>query len=67
MLAIQYDLFDNAEERDIRALERKVNDLQVSNEKCRKSLFARMNQFGKIYDELDLRLRIIEENICNKN
>ena len=67
MLAIQYDLFDNSEERDIRALERKVQELQNSNERVRKSLFMKINQFGKFYDELDLRLRIIEENICNKN
>ncbi len=55
------------EKSEIDCLKRDVKVVRESNDKVRKSLFARHAELAKKYIELHERLEIIERNICKGN
>lgn len=59
----QLDLFEPDE---VSMLRTEVVKLRSSNEKVRKSLFAKNSDLMKMYLEMDERLKILERNICQK-
>jgi len=59
----QLDLFEPDE---VSMLRSEVVKVRSSNEKVRKSLFAKNSELMKMYLELDERLKILERNICQK-
>jgi len=58
---IQLDLFENDETVILR---HKFNALKESQDKIRKGLFAKNGELQKKYDDLLLRLEILEKYIC---
>ena len=63
MNAVQLLLF---EEDEIEVLKREHDKVKKELEKMRKSLYARDTMRMKMLDEMDIRLKIIEKNICIK-
>lgn len=61
MNAVQLLLF---EEDEIEVLKREHNKVKKELDKMRKSLYARDTMRMKMLDEMDIRLKIIEKNIC---
>ena len=61
-MQIQLDFF--VEKTEIETLQDEVAELRLSNEKVRKSLFAKHGELAKKYIELHNRLQILESNIC---
>ncbi len=59
---IQLDFFADD---DISVLKAEVKRLKESNEKVRKSLFAKHSELAKNYLELLCRMEILEKHICN--
>lgn len=59
---IQLDFFADD---NITALKEEVKRLKDSNEKVRKSLFAKHGELAKNYLELLCRMEILEKHICN--
>lgn len=58
---IQLDFFDD---EDTRLLKEEVRKLRESNERVRRSLFAKHGELAKNYMDLLSRLEIIERNVC---
>lgn len=58
---IQLDFFADD---DITALKEEIKRLKESNEKVRKSLFAKHGELAKNYLELLSRMEILEKYIC---
>lgn len=58
---IQLDFFDNG---DTLLLKEEIKKLRESNDKVRKSLFARHSELTKSYFELVARLEILERYVC---
>ena len=58
---IQLDFF---EETEMSILKQDVEDIRGSAAKVRKSLFAKHGELAKKYAELEIRLDILERNIC---
>lgn len=58
---IQQDFFTNT---DTNVLKEEVKQLKESNEKVRKSLFAKHGELAKSYLELLCRLQTLEKHIC---
>lgn len=58
---IQLDLFEQDEISEIR---HRVNSIKDSQEKVRKSLFARNGELHKKYDDLLQRMEILEKYLC---
>lgn len=58
---IQLDFFDN---EDTHLLREEIRKLRESNERVRKSLFAKHGELSRNYFELLSRLEILERNIC---
>lgn len=61
-MQIQLDFFE--EKNDFELIQEEVKSLRLSNEKVRKSLFARHGELAKKYIELHNRLQILESRIC---
>jgi hypothetical protein len=62
-MALQLEFF--AEEKtDIDYLREDLYQVRDSNDKVRKSIFARYGELAKKYLELHERMQIIEQNIC---
>jgi hypothetical protein len=73
MKVMQLDLFDDFmpvptlvldNGKIIRELKSEVEKLNESNNRVRKSLFARHGELSKMYIEMHNRLEILERNIC---
>ena len=64
MHAIQLDFFQSEEMCEIDHLRQLVMKLENSNTRVRKSLYARNNEIEKLARDLEIRLNIIERNIC---
>jgi hypothetical protein len=58
---IQLDFF---RDEDSNSLKEEVKRLKESNEKVRKSLFAKHGELAKNYLELLSRLEVLEKHIC---
>jgi len=58
---IQLSLFEDEETVILR---HKFNELKESQNKIRKSIYARHGELQKKYDDLLNRLELIERNIC---
>lgn len=58
---IQLDFFDN---EDTHLLRKEIQKLKESNERVRKSLFAKHGELARNYLELLNRLDVLERNIC---
>jgi len=58
---IQLSLFEDDETVILR---HKFNQLKESQDKIRKSLYARNGELQKKYDDLLSRMELIERNIC---
>lgn len=61
-MLIQLELFEEKSEIDI--LQDQISELRKSQDKVRKSLFAKHGELAKKYLEIYDRLEIIEKNIC---
>lgn len=62
MSVIQLDFFEKKSEMDL--LREEMEAVKVSNDKVRKSLFARHGELAKMYLEIHERLEILERHIC---
>ena len=58
----QLDFFQNDENR---ILKEEIAKLKESNDKVRRSLFAKHGELAKNYLELHSRMEILERHICN--
>mgnify|MGYP003647783259 CR=1 FL=1 len=62
------ELFPETVQNDNKALiielKQEVEKLSLSNERVRKSLFAKHGALAKLYLEIHQRLEILERNIC---
>ena len=68
-MLVQFDLFESHEQSEIKAMNKKIDEMDKSLHKCRKALFARNSELAKKcveYDKLIERIEIIERNICKK-
>jgi len=65
-LKIQYDLFENQSDSELKAFQDALAEVKLSSDKVRKGLFARHNELAKMYVELHNRMEIIERNLCKK-
>ena len=54
------------EQDETTVLRHKFNSLKESQDKIRKGLFAKNGELQKKYDDLVLRLDILERNICQR-
>ncbi len=61
---IQSDFFTDV---DTQTLKEEVKKLKESNEKVRKSLFAKHGELAKNYMELISRLELLERHICHSH
>jgi len=59
----QLDFFQ-AEISEIDEVKKEVKGVKESNEKVRKSMFARHGELARKYTELHERLQILERHIC---
>ena len=64
MNALQLDFFYTEEESELEALRKKVEQLEASQGKVRRALFARHGELIKGQIDLNDRLGILEKNIC---
>ncbi len=62
-MALQLEFFCE-EKSEIDYLKHDVNEVRASNDKVRKSLFARHAELTRKYLELHERMQVIERNIC---
>lgn len=63
-MACQLEFFPS-ERSDIDCLKEDVKIFKESNDKVRKSMFARHSELARKYTELHDRLQILERNICH--
>lgn len=61
-MLVQLDLFE--EYSEVELLEQKVKMLEKSQEKVRKSIFAKHGQLSKQYMELNDRFDVLERALC---
>lgn len=66
-MACQLEFFPGTERSDIECLKEDVKVFKESNDKVRRSIFARHSELAKKYTELHDRLQILERNICLGN
>lgn len=64
MLQLQYDIFEESDESQLKAIEEKVAQVALSSDKVRKGLYAKTNELHKVIMDLEERLKIMERNIC---
>lgn len=62
-MALQLE-FSLGDKFDLQFMKERVNGVEQTTEKTRKSLYARHSELAKKYVELNQRLEIIERNIC---
>ena len=62
-MAVQLEFFQE-EKSDLEYLRDEVYGVKDSNDKVRKSIFAKYGELAKKYIELHQRMEIIERNIC---
>jgi hypothetical protein len=62
-MAIQLNFFEE-NKSEVDYLKEEIYEVRESNDKVRKSLFARHAELAKKYLELHERMQIIERNIC---
>lgn len=62
-MAYQLNFFE-VEKSEIEYLKDDIVEVRESNDKVRKSIFARHAELAKKYMELHERMQIIERNIC---
>jgi hypothetical protein len=65
-MAAQLEFFSSSTMSELDYLRSDVNAVRESNEKVRKSMFARHGELARKYAELSERMHIIERNICMK-
>lgn len=58
----QIDFFDSEETR---VLKEEISKLKASNDKVRKSLYAKHGELAKNYLELLSRMEVLERHICS--
>lgn len=63
MIALQMDLFDDPEQREILELKRFVIEVQESTGKVRRSLFAKNDELKKRCSGLEERMYLLEQQI----
>ena len=63
-MACQLEFFSSSEQSEIDCLKADVKVCKESNDKVRKSMFARHSELARKYTELHDRLQILERNIC---
>lgn len=61
-MQVQLDFF--VDKTEIEILQDEIRDLRLSQDKMRKSLFAKHGELSKKYIELHNRLQVLESNIC---
>lgn len=64
MIEYQLDFFKTQEECEKEAMFEYIESIKISTDKVRKSLFAKNGELSKKIIDLELRLEIIERNIC---
>lgn len=64
MQCIQLDFFQSYEESEIECLKKQINEISLSTNKVRKSLFAKNAELNKKVMDLESRFYILEKNIC---
>ncbi len=64
MVQIQLDMFKTAEECELDALRKCIEETKHSADKVRRGTYARLNELGKECIDLKARLELIERNIC---
>jgi hypothetical protein len=64
MSALQLEFWKSEADCEIDSLRKEVCDLKKSQDKIRKSLFARHGEHEKIIQDLSDRLFLLERNIC---
>ncbi len=62
-MAAQLEFFE-LEQSEIDCIKSEVKGVKESNDKVRKSMFARHGELTRKYMELHERLQILERNIC---
>lgn len=65
-MAIQLDFFVE-QKSELDYIRDDLEHVRQSNDKVRKSIFARHSELGHKYMELHERMQIIERNICQGN
>lgn len=60
---IQLNFFEE-EKSEFDYLKEEMSEVKLSNDKVRKSMFARHGELARKYIELHERLQILEKNIC---
>lgn len=60
---IQLDFFTDTK-TEVECLREDIENIRDSNDRVRKSLFARHNELARKYLELHERFEILERNIC---
>ena len=63
-MACQLEFFPPFEKSEMDCLKDDVKLVKESNDKVRKSMFARHGELAKKYTEIHERLQILERNIC---
>ncbi len=64
MNAIQLDFFKTESESEMDALRLDLEKIRKSTDKVRKGTYAKINEYGKKTLDLELRLELLERNIC---
>lgn len=62
---VQYNFFETKEESEFKALENRVEEVDISCNKIRKALFARHGEMNKRQIDLEQRLEILERYLCS--
>lgn len=63
----QIEFLPVEEKSELASLREEVQHVKGSNDKVRKSMFARHGELARKYTELQERLQIIERNICRSS
>ena len=63
---VQLQFLKTKEQCEIEHLFGEITKIGASATAVRKGMYARLNEIKKRQDELDERLKVIEENLCKK-
>lgn len=63
-MSIQLDFFKTPEQCELDAIRIALNEYKLSSDKVRRGTYAKLSEVTKICMELQLRLEVIEKNIC---
>jgi len=64
MINFQYDLFETAQETELKALQKHIDKLEAAIDRQRKSQFAKIGENTKRIGGLEERFEAIERFIC---